>query len=138
MRSVRSWGVRGRSSAPPTLSWASSRQNSFLPVSEHMPSLAATLPDIDAPCASSDQPGKLRFLITISRADVEMRAELAGLWLWKLEYERGLQSAGSAAWRPDLDAASCPVKLHGSDRATVFPAKRRGNSSADASHGHAG
>jgi hypothetical protein len=46
-----------------------------------VPSLVAALPDIDAPCASSDQPGKFRFLITISRADVEMRAELAGLWL---------------------------------------------------------
>jgi hypothetical protein len=46
-----------------------------------MPSLVAALPDIDAPCTSSEQPGKLRFLITISRADVEMYAELAGLWL---------------------------------------------------------
>jgi hypothetical protein len=57
-------------------------------VSEHVPSLVAALPDMYRPCTSSEQPGKLRLLITIiSRADVEMHAELAGLRLCgRLEY----------------------------------------------------
>jgi hypothetical protein len=50
------------------------------------------------------------------------------------KYERGLQSAGSAAWRPDLDVALRPGQASRIRPATVLPTKA-GDRWADVSHG---
>jgi hypothetical protein len=96
--------------------WVRRRQNSLPSGSAstcHPSSPLCPISTGRAPAASSQQPRELSILITTSRIDVEVQAELSGLGArrWP-EHDCGLKTAESGPRRPDLDTALYLFKLN--------------------------
>lgn len=75
-------------------------------VSENVPWLGASLPDIDSAGAGSEQPLELIGLFPVRGTHIDVQTQLTGLGLVSLaQDDRGLRAAEADARRPDLDVS---------------------------------